>query len=486
MANRFFLNAKRGMRFLLPALLFIGSNNNVIAQSKPRNVIVIIVDDLRTDLGSYGNNVIKTPVLDALAASSIRFTKAYCQQAVCAPSRVSLLTGQYAGRLGIHDLQTPLRSVEPDIATIPMLFKEAGFETISVGKVYHHGNDDKESWTVLNEGIKSEYGDAATISHRDSMNAALSKAGKNPDFRGPAYEASNGPDDNHTDYKRVDAAIKQIKAHKDKPFLLMLGLAKPHLPFVAPKKYWDLYDGNAIPMADKRKPEGASQYAGTSWGEMRAYSGIPSGTTLLTDEQSRILKHGYYACVSFIDAQVGRLLAALKEMHLDENTMIVFTSDHGYKLGEYTAWCKHTNYELDTHIPMMIKMPGMSAGTVCNSLVQNADIMPTLVEVFGLRKTQVQGKSLVPVMNNSKMKIHEYALSQYPRGGKTMGYSLTDGNYRYTAWVDVPSGEIKEAELYDHRSSDIAVKNLSGEKSIQDLEAKFAKAVATYIAEMKE
>ncbi|MEO7309279.1 MAG: sulfatase [Chitinophagaceae bacterium] len=450
-------------------ILYVLIGVSALGQKKP-NVIFIIVDDLRTDLNCYGNKQIISPNLDKLAAESLKFNKAYCQQAVCGPSRASFMTGQFPEKTGVLNIKTPFRKNNPTMASMPMLFKEAGYKTISVGKVYHIRTEDEEYWSYLSLRKTAGYVDPKTKS------SISDKAVDDESLRGPPVEYADMPDKVYDDYIAVDEALNQLKETNGKPFLLCLGIAKPHLPFVAPKKYWDLYDRKEIATPNATPPIDASTYAGTNWGELRQYAGMPQGKTPLTIDQAMELKHGYYACVSFIDAQIGRFLDEVHKMGMDKNTVIVFVSDHGWKLGEYGLWTKHTNYELDTHVPMIIKTPAMKTGSVTNSIVQSADILPTLVELCKLRVTPMEGKSYAKLLGDQDVKIHDFAFSLFPRPG-VMGYSLTDGNYRYTRWVNDKTHQTIDEEFYDHTKSDIATRNLHNDANFKTIEEKFSTAM---------
>lgn len=452
---------RNNLRYIL-----ISIGIKTFSQSKP-NVIFIVVDDLRTDLNCYGNKQIISPNLDNLASQALKFNKAYCQQAVCGPSRASFMTGQFPETTGVLNLKTPFRKNNLQMPSMPMLFKEAGYKTISVGKVYHLKEEDEEYWSYLSKRKSNNYVDSKSMSRKDGE-----KSDDEENLRGPAFEAADMPDSFYDDFKNVDEAINQLKQTNGKPFLLCLGIAKPHLPFVAPKKYWDLYDRNKITINNIETPLNASKYAGTNWGELRNYEGMPKGKALITNQQAIELKHGYFACISFIDAQIGRFLNEVKNMGLDKNTIIVFTSDHGWKLGEYSLWSKHTNYELDTHIPIMIKTPEMKNALQSNSVVQNADILPTLVELCKLRVTNTDGKSFVKLIKNPTDKVHEFAFSLFPRTD-VIGYSLTDGKFRYTRWVNDKTHQTIEVEFYDHSKSDIAIHNLHNSDKYKAIEEKF-------------
>jgi iduronate 2-sulfatase len=461
----------------LPAGMSLAS-----AARRPRNVVFIAVDDLRPQLGCYGHARIKSPNIDKLAASGTRFDRAYCQQAVCAPTRASLLTGARPDSTRVHDLQTPLNTVRPDLVSLPHHFKRNGYQTLSLGKIYHHINEDPDAWTSPPWQPQSDWA-GGWMAYRDPMSAVAVRqsyaalrhtyqeavrAGKKPvapQFgRGPAYEGPDVADNAYPDGMTCDKAIEELTRLKDKPFFLAAGFVKPHLPFNAPKRYWDLYAPEDIELPSRMDwPENMPNLAGSEWGELRAYTGIPAKGPV-DNATMRMMIHGYYACVSYMDAQVGRLLGAMDRLGLRDNTAVILWGDHGWKLGDYGAWCKHTNMELDTHVPMILSAPGMGkAGASCGALVEYVDIYPTLAEVCGLGvPDHCEGKSMVPLLADPHRKWKAAAFSQYPRGKNIMGYSMRTGQWRYTEWIAQDTGEIIERELYDHQSSDTASANLAG------------------------
>jgi len=424
------------------------------------NVLFIAVDDLRNELGCYGVRGIRLPNIDGLAARGTAFDRAYCQQAVCSPSRTSLLTGCRPDTTKVYDLVTHFRAHLPDVVTLPQHFKNRGYFTCSVGKIYHPGFDDELSWSeppakasrpmyFLEENRALVARKTAAVAEKKFANpSARSNATK-----GPAYECADVPDDAYSDGAIADAAIEMLQQAKDKPFFLAIGFLKPHLPFVAPKKYWDLYRRDEIPMASNPyPPQDAPKLALTDWGELRAYEDIPRVGSL-TDEQARMLKHGYYACVSYMDAQVGRVLAELDRLGLREHTVIVLWGDHGWKLGEHGAWCKHTNFENDTHAPLLCCSPRQKApGRHTNGLVEFVDIYPSLCELAGLPlPSHLEGTSFAPLLNAPEQLWKTAAFSQYPRGGGVMGYSMRTDRYRLTRWLNRDGSEAAR-DLYDHQN----------------------------------
>ncbi len=431
-----------------------------VARSAPRkrkmNVLFLAVDDLRPQLGCYGKTHIKSPNIDRLASQGLLFRRAYCQQAVCGASRASLLTGMRPDSNGIHGNSLPVRKAVPNIVTLPEHFKKNGYHTLSIGKIYHHPSDDLQGWSqppyragTFPEGEWEGRGyitkEAIEQMHRYNAKFPAMKG------RGPAFEAADVPDNAYPDGRNVDYAIEQLRKLKDKPFFMAMGLYKPHLPFNAPKKYWDMYRPDDIKMADNPfVPKNAPGYATTNWGELRNYYGIPKKGPC-SEELARKLIHGYYACVSYADAQVGRLLEELDRLNLRENTVIILWGDHGWKLGDHAGWCKHTNFEIDTHVPMLLSVPGMkTAGRETSALTEYVDIYPTLSELCGLDAPgHLDGFSMAALVEDPDRPWKKAAFSQYPRG-KVMGYTMRTRRFRYTEWQNRKSGEVLARELYDH------------------------------------
>jgi iduronate 2-sulfatase len=445
------------------------SNADAANKQKP-NVLFIAVDDLRTELNCYGAKQMHTPNIDRLAQKGVLFEHAYCQQAVCAPSRNTVLTGLRPDALGIYDLSTFFRDKCPDVVALPEHFKNNGYRTESIGKIYHtsHGNkDDVRSWSVphWDHGIIKR--SLKKINNGDSTGLESDYPKVNNEFL--PYHCSNAPEENMSDAMISKIAVDRIKALKDSTFFLAVGFLKPHLPFVSPRKYWDLYDPKKIQIPKREVPEGMPPVAMRNGSEVRSYYGIAK-TRFLDDETSRNLIHAYYAAVSMIDAQIGKLLEALEENGLSENTIIVFWGDHGWRLGEYGSWGKHSNFEPDTNAPLIFSAPGIKNGTKTQSLAEFVDIYPTLCDLAGLSKPDhLEGHSLLPIFKNPKAEVNKVAISQFPRGKilgydnqlEIMGYSMRIGKYRFTRWqkYENPS-EIIGVELYDHSVDKIATENL--------------------------
>lgn len=432
----------------------------IFAQNRP-NILFISIDDLRTELGCYKKDYMHTPYIDNIANNGILFEHAYCQQAVCAPSRISLMTGLRPDTTKIYTLNEPLDEYLPGINTITKHFKRNGYKTISLGKIYHHSNDDANYWDVLDSCRAAAY---TKTSNKQIVSTKIETANKlklkGTDYRkattGPAFESNDVSDNAYGDGLITERAIYQIINRSDMPFFLGVGFRKPHLPFVAPKKYWDLYNVDEILVPSQKQPQGISKRAFTEWGELRAYDGINS-TGDLSDELSKKLIHGYRACISYVDAQIGKIINTLENEGILDETIIILWSDHGWKLGEYGDWCKHTNFELDLKVPLIIKYNELKKNIRINENVELIDIFPTLADICSLPIPNVDGKSLLPLMNGKK-NFDGIALSQYPRR-ELMGYSIKIDNYRYTEWIN-KNNEIIDYELLNHSSSDVADQNI--------------------------
>lgn len=454
------------------------------------NVLFIAVDDLKPAIAAAGDKHAKTPHIDGLAKRGAVFTRAYCQQAVCSPSRSSLLTGRRPDTTRVYDLVTHFRTALPDVVTLPQHFKAHGYFTQGIGKIYHGGYDDAPSWSVPWEGTKGKsYGPDGQRIQAEAQAGMRGKAGakakaKDRDrARGPAFEAPEVEDASLNDGWTADRAIQILKERKGKnePFFLAVGFVKPHLPFVAPKKYWDLYDPATLPVADSaRAPIDAPLFAPTTWGELRAYHGIPK-TGGLPKDLTEQLVHGYYAAVSYMDAQLGRVLAAVREHGFADNTVVILWGDHGWHLGDHGMWCKHTNYEQATRAALVMSVPGQkTVGQACDRLVEFVDIYPTLAEVCHLPPPAgVEGYSFAPLLDDPTRTWKAAAFSQYPRGsqqtGPLMGYAVRTDRYRYVEWRKRGTATVVARELYDHQADPGEDANVAADPVRQPVIAEMAK-----------
>ncbi len=418
----------------------------VAAQDRPRtNVLFIAVDDLRPQLGCYGHSRMVSPHIDRLADEGVAFRYAYCQQAVCAPSRASLMTGLRPDSTTIYDLHTPVRKALPDVLTLPQHFKNHGYTSLSLGKIYHHWSDDKPGWS-------EDPWHARVSGYALPRNRALRRyRARISAGNAVPTEAADVPDDGYPDGATTNHAVELLNGFGGAPFFLAVGYYKPHLPFNAPKRYWDLYDPDDIDLADNPfKPKDCPDIAMHNWGELRQYHGMPAHGPL-SDDEARHLIHGYYACTSYIDAQVGRLLDELDTLGLADNTVVILWGDHGWNLGEHGLWCKHANFETSVHSPLICRAPGARGnGTQSQALVEFVDIYPSLAELCGLpRPGHLEGTSVVPLLADPGREWKTAAFSQYPRG-QVMGYAMRTRRYRYTEWIHRQTGETRGRELYDH------------------------------------
>lgn len=410
-------------------------NKDAKEVNKP-NIVFIAIDDLRPELGSYGSEIAISPNLDKLAAQGLQFNNAYCQQAICGPSRASVLTGMRPESSGVTHNYIKIRDQFPDVVTLPQHFKNNGYETVYAGKIFHHGDKDEElSWSrrpVVHplKGKQEILGTSgfALQENRDKKNkvrkAMFAKYGDVAKFglaMGAAYESADVPDNTYVDGYNTDLAIatmKEMVNKGDKPFFLGLGMNKPHLNWIAPKKYWDMYNPNDILLTNQKAgPEdGAAMGLHPSF-ELRVRDGIPKKGDL-DPKLERTLMHAYLACISYVDAQIGRMVKALEEAGVRDNTIIIVWSDHGYHLGDMGVWGKATNYEIATRVPMMIWTPNMiekNRGTKTNALVELVDMYPTLCELAGLDKPNyLDGTSFMPLIKQPYMPWKTAVFSQFP------------------------------------------------------------------------
>jgi iduronate 2-sulfatase len=447
------------------------------APAKP-NVLFICVDDLKPLLGCYGDPRVQSPHIDRLAKRSMLFERAYCNQAVCAPSRNALMTGVRPTTHGIYDLGTNFRRADPNTITLSQYFIRHGYRAEGLGKIFHvgHGNhEDPASWSVPHFSAKSiAYilpENRGTLTREEALFSNQRDVAKLP--RGAAYESADVPDDAYPDGKLAEEAVRRLRAAKDHdaPFFLAVGFLKPHLPFCAPKKYWDLYerDSFALP-ALRTPPEGAPAYAPTGWGELRQYSDMPASGPL-NDEQARALIHGYHATVSYVDAQIGRVLDELDRLELASNTIVVLWGDHGWHLGDHGMWSKHTNYEEAARTPLLIAAPGVAKpGARTMALVEAVDLYPTVCDLAGLPAPNalqpIEGKSLVPVLKDPSRAHKEAVFHVFPRSrkgdGAILGRAVRTERYRLVEWKKPgAAAETAEFELYDYNLEPPETTNLA-------------------------
>lgn len=430
--------------FIIAAALSVSGLTEATGQGavggKKYNVLFIAVDDMNNDLGCYGNTFVKTPNMDRLAKRGVKFDKAYTQFPLCSPSRSSLLTGQRPDVTGIYELQTHFRKNLPDIVTLPQLFKNNNYYTARIGKIYHYGVpgqigtdglDDPISWNKVTNPKgrdKTEEGLVVNLTPDRALGSAL------------AYHIADGADEEQTDGLIATEAVKVLGEKKNEPFFLAVGFYRPHSPYIAPRKYFDLYPVDKVPLPKEKAgdlddvPEAALFTKPPHWG--------------LDEAKRREALRAYYASISFMDAQVGRVLDELDRLKLTEKTIVVLWSDHGYNVGQHGQWMKQSLFENSARVPLLISVPGGSKGKTSPRTVELLDIYPTLAELTGLDpKQKLQGKSLTPLLKRADAAWDKPAYTQVRRG-KIMGRSVRTERWRYTEWDGGKAG----TELYDHKN----------------------------------
>ena len=501
------------------------------ALKKQPNILFIAIDDLRPELGAYGSDIAITPNLDALARDGLLFENAYCQQAICSPSRASLMTGARPETIGVIENYTYFRDANPDIITLPQHFWANGYETVSTGKIYHNTQfgDAELSWSREPAIDKMTIQPAQTPGgfalpenqemYRENKADMIAKYGADAAKRGlgkgPAYEKADVPDHFYEDGYNTELAIAtlndMLEKNPDKPFFLGLGMKKPHLDWLAPEKYWNLYNRDSIQLTTQTKGpiDGAEMGLHPSF-ELRVRSGIPKKGAI-DDELAKTLKHAYLACVSYVDTQIGKMISALEEAGVRDNTIIIVWSDHGWHLGEMGIWGKATNYEIGTRVPLMIWTPDMpkgSRGKTTDALVELVDMYPTLCDLAGIALPEhLEGQSFKPLLSDPKTAWKQAAFSQFPSPAlrewaanplsqgmretyfgpliqevesriiqqqkdkwnrdlfenRLMGYSMRTENYRFIVWKDYTDPQAKPIffELYDHQTDPTETINIA-------------------------
>ncbi len=464
--------------YLIPMLVLLATLVCNIGQcadgkTKKPNVLILICDDLNCDLGCYGHPQVKSPNIDRLAKRGVRFANTYCQYPLCGPSRASFMTGLYPDQTLIHRNAIYIREHVPNVQTMSQMFRRQGYFATRIGKIYHYnvpkhigtsGHDDPYSWDqTINPRGRDKIDEDKIFSLRPgSFGGTLS------------WLAADGTDAEQTDGIAATEAIAQLKKHaaSKQPFFLAVGLFRPHTPYVAPKKYFEMYPRNKIVVP--KVPKG---YLDT----------LPKGARLsltrkkeqndLSDDLSRRAIQAYYASITFADAQVGRILDALHETGLDENTIVLFTSDHGYHMGEHGYWQKTTLFENAARVPLIVAGPSIKAvGQTSTTPAEMVDFYPTLAELCGLKPPKyLSGVSLVPALLDPSAAVRDSALTQYANG-----YSIRTPRYRYTEWEKDGAGG---AELYDHRSDPQEMVNLAKRAELAETIQKLSKQLRQRIAQ---
>lgn len=455
--------------FTLPILALSGF---LIAEDRP-NVLFIIADDLRNELGCYGSEIAITPHIDALSASGLRFDRAYCQKAVCWPSRNSLLSGLLPGNLGQANSKVTFRASHPNITSLPQHFKNHGYHTSSFGKILHNGQDDPLSWSQPHfDPPPLQYARPENREKHPIINRSVPENNINP-----LYESAEVDDEAYEDGLTTAKAVEELqrRAKRETPFFLIVGFHKPHSPFNAPKRDWDLYPDVDIPLSPfPAHPKGAPQkHTHHPSNYLRSFAEFPASGEI-PDDEARQTRHAYLACVSYIDRLTGKLLDALDQSGLRENTIIVFTSDHGYHLGDQALWSKHSTFELATRVPLIFSGPDIAKGETTMALVELVDLFPTLLDCANLEvPVHLEGVTFSHLLTDSNKEGRKAAFSEYSRGG-ARGLSIRSRDYRYTEWRDLNNGRTVEREFYDLRKQSVETRNLSGDRAFSDLMEKHA------------
>ncbi len=433
--------------FIIPLGLIQYTSCSEVKQEEMRpNILFIAVDDLRPELNFYGETHIQSPNLDILAEQSIVFNRAYCNIPVCGASRASLLTGARPTRNRFINFSASKDADYPAPVSLPMHLKNNGYTTISNGKVYHHKNDDSLAWDEI--WRPEEMYDYATDHYREIR--------KNT-YRGMPMENADVHDSIYRDGKLALKAISDLKKLKDDgdPFFLAVGFYKPHLPFTAPKKYWDMYSREDISLPESYlQPESTPKQAYHNFGELRNYETVPKNGDLDIKLEKELI-HGYYACVSYIDAQIGLVLKELENLGLAENTIVVLWGDHGWNLGDHKLWCKHCTFETSLRAPLVIHVPGKTTGTTTDAITEFIDIYPTLCDLTGIEKPgHLEGESLVPLIE-SGIREKDYAVSKFKDA-----VTLIKGTLFYTEWTN-DHGVAYARMLFDHATDPLELDNLA-------------------------
>lgn len=473
---------------LILVFLTIYSCNTIEKEVTKPNVLFISIDDLRTTLGVYGDSIAVTPNIDQLASEGMTFRQTFTQVAVCAPSRASLMTGLRPDSTRVWHLADKFREINPNTVTMPQHFSKFGYHTVNLGKIFHNYMPDSISWDEPDlrparykrrDWLKRD-GETFYISKEVSASQAIKRDSllKLRPIRyadgwntGPAWEAAEVNDTMYYDGAQNELAKKTLTriAKKNKPFFMGLGYFRPHLPFTAPKKYWDLYNPKKIPLASNPNvPENAPGHTMNSMYELRHYDGFgkighPQSSYKMEQDTARILKHGYYASVSYVDALLGNLISHMKEIGIYENTIIILWGDHGWKLGDHNSWGKMTNYNIDLKVPMIIRYPNQeNRGAQTFEITELIDMFPSLCELAGIEiPDYIQGTSFVPLIENPERQWKSAAFSQFHRrpkvsadGKRYMGYSINTKEYHYVEWYSWnhktgTKGTLKSKELFD-------------------------------------
>ena len=501
---------------MLILILFFGCQENETV-TKKQNVLFISVDDLRTSLGVYDDPIAISPNIDQLASEGITFREAFCQSAVCAPSRASLMTGVRPDSTRVWHLGDKFREINPQAVTMPQYFSNFGYHTVNIGKIFHNYMPDSISWDEPDlrpaQYLKKDWlkrdGETFYISEEVSRSQEIKRDSllKLRPIRyadgwntGPAWEAADVHDTLYYDGAQNELVKRTLTrlSKTDEPFFMGLGYFRLHLPFAVPKKYWDMYDRDQMPLASNPEiPEGAPSHTMNSMYELRHYDGFhhighPTSSYRMSEDTVRTLRQGYYASVTYVDALIGDLVAHLKELDIYENTIIVVWGDHGWKLGDHNSWGKMTNYNIDLKVPIIIRSPHQkNRGIQTHAITELVDLFPTVCEMAGLNiPDYMQGHSLVPLMEEPAQEWKSAAFSQFHRrpkvsadGKRYMGYSINTKEYHYIEWYtwdhkSGTKGELKEIELYDRKLDPHEKTNIAKNEEMNEIKNELAEQLS--------
>ena len=502
---------------ILSLLITFSCTNQKDKISKKPNILFVSIDDLRPTLGVYGDPIAITPNIDKLAGEGATFRNTFCQSAVCAPSRASLMTGLRPDSTRVWHLGNKFRKINPATVTMPQHFSKFGYHTVNIGKMFHNYMPDSISWDEPDlrpaRYLRPEWlgrdGETFYISEavqksqvikRDSLLKLRPIRYADGWNTGPAWEAADVHDSLYYDGSQNELTKKTLSrlAKMNQPFYMGLGFFRPHLPFVAPKKYWDMYQREHIPLANNSELSAdAPLFSMNSMYELRHYDGFghighPASSFRMNEDTARILKHGYYASVSYVDALLGDLITHMKELKIYENTIIIVWGDHGWKLGEHNSWGKMTNYNIDLQVPMIIRYPNQEKrGVQTFGITELVDMFPTLCELADVEiPNYMQGSSLIPLLKNPDLPWKKAAFSQFHRrpkvsadGKRYMGYSLNTATHHYIEWYywnhkTGTKGEYVTAELYHRKNDPDEKKNISQEEENINLVKTLSKQLA--------
>ena len=469
------MNFKKFFIFTFFSVIYLSCSSP--AKSK-LNILMIIVDDMRPDISAWGKENIKTPNIDHLVNQGISFKRAYAQYANCSPSRMSFLTGISPHRLGHEGRLSDKKQFETH-TTLPGHFKDNGYYTASFGKVYHSINDDKSSWDYIYDVKLNDSHEIPWESFASEINQQLKGHNR------PAIESTKEPIESYNDTKISIDVMDQLEKNKDNPFFMAVGFRKPHLPFAAPQKYWDMYKRENIKVSKFADAPINGDSIVYQWSELASYNKYSESyfsnnyrNSKINSQDAQELRHGYFACISYIDDLVGMLIKKLEDLELSNNTIIIFMSDHGYHLGEQQIWGKHSSYELSTNIPLVIYDPTQkNKGMECLNFIELIDIYPTLTELSEIKSpANVDGQSFYDFFNNPEKVSQKSAYSQYQTFQKNrtfsnyMAYAIYTKDFNYIEWQDIHNDrDVVQTELYVMSDSRIENINVNNEPKFSEI-----------------